>query len=133
MSVWNDLRAAEQNWSGDEDRQWAVLLGTLLAVGLTFRTAAHVWVAIGCSAVYGEDIDPELTGRDVTLSSPVTGLQSEQTYDLVARLLACGFGIVAWDLIALSHLGTGAVAFIAANLAVCVLDPLFYAFAHILD
>ena len=124
------VRSAIQRWDErfgtDDARLWAEVLGAVLAFGFFVRAAVHVYAALTADAVLDEHVDPHLAGRDVSLRSPIVGLQGHwlaPSVRVVTAVAGAGVGM-------LLHPLPGAPpiveAWVAMNIAVPVLDPAGY-------
>lgn len=102
---------------------WKEVVGVVFGIGLFFRDATHVHVALAT------DCDPHLADdSDVTLASPVASLRGTSE-DGVARLACCSFALIcAASLpIGFGDVGTAkwvGTMWLVANWLVLVVDPL---------
>lgn len=107
---------------GDGAPAWKEVVGVVFVLGLFFRDAIHVHVALAT------DHDPHVAdGSDVTLASPVASLRGTSE-DGVARLACCSFALICAATLPIGFGAAGTAKWIAAmwlvaNWAVLVVDP----------
>lgn len=124
-ALYHELREVNDNLTTDDAPVWAEVLGTVLAVGLVVRGGIHVWTALLGSELPGVDIDPTVDKQDITLASPVFALRGHRL-DLFARLITAAIGIALWQSMVSGARPPLVNAFTAAQLAVCIADPLVF-------
>lgn len=124
MSLWQSLRQVDDQLGADDAPLWVEALGAVLVIGLLYRDAIHIFTALAA------DISPELDDHDVTLESPVVALRGHR-FERGARVGACLFGVGAWMLLVDGAARPAwATAFVSANTAVLIGDPIAWALAR---
>jgi hypothetical protein len=127
----SDVRTFLADKEADDAPWWADLLGAVFAIGLFVRSGCHVYSALIAGA------DPHVADNDVTLVNTVLALRQDSRADLGARILSLFAGVEAWLMFDPQSLGAmidgpatvqvAVPAFVAANIAVLLADPLLFA------
>jgi hypothetical protein len=127
------LRGLNARLSTDDAPVWAEVLGSVLVFGLLYRGASHIVAAMLAG------VDPHVAGNDVSAANAVAAVRDDGLVmvDLYGRLLAVAFGILWLHVFdpgdAYLYAGTGGALFrvvITANIAVCLIDPLLFAYGR---
>lgn len=126
----HSARTAISRWDAqfgtDDARTWAEVLGSVLAFGLFVRASAHVWAALIADRHLPEGCDPHLTDTDISLRSPIVGLNGHRLEPEV-RFVTALVGLGAWTLLVPVERPWPVVDYwLMLNLAVPIGDPAAY-------
>lgn len=125
-SLRDAIRRWDEQFGTDDARLWAEVLGAVLVLGLFLRASVHVFAAIAADEHLPEGCDPHLAGTDISLRSPIVGLDGHRL-DPGVRVVTAVVGIGAWALLVPVPRPSALVEYwLMLNLAVPIADPLAY-------
>lgn len=120
------IRRWDEQFGTDDARLWAEVLGAVLALGLFIRASVHVYAALAAESVLPEGCDPHLARADISLRSPIVGLDGHRLEPEV-RVVTALIGIGAWAVLIPVPRPIAIVDYwLMLNLAVPIADPLAY-------
>lgn len=122
-TVSDAIRAWDRQFGTDDARWWAEVLGVVLVLGLFLRAAVHVYVALAARAWLPEGCDPHLYATDITLRSPVVGIEGHRI-EPAARVITALVGAGAWvALVPVARPWPVVDLWVVSNLLVPLTDP----------
>jgi len=122
-SVRERVRQWDRRFGTDDARWWAEVLGAVFVGGLFLRAAVHVYVALAARAWLPEGCAPHLYDTDITLRSPVVGIEGHRI-EPAARIITALVGAGAWlALVPVARPWPIVDVWLVSNLLVPLADP----------